>query len=649
MPGATGFHSVSPCKRDFMEEQLYAYTGRLLRVNLTQKRFAVEEIPRRTIEEYIGGRGFVIKYAYDEIRPGTDPLSPENKIIFAVGPLTGTRMPSSGRYVVGGLSPLTHAYIRSVSGGAFGARLKNAGYDVLIVEGSASDWTYLYITSEGVEFRDATPMLGLLTEETEAAIVSDIGNKKAKCCVIGPSGEKLVRHACIQSERRSAGRGGAGCILGAKKLKGIAIYGQEKQKLYREKEFNRLMADHVKTNIKGAHYSHFHPLGTTGGVELPYYLGIHPVQNFQKGVFEGIENLYPDAILASGYKVRDTGCWNCYMKCGSLFDVPEGPFQGSNYENPEYETMWAFGANCMNSDFTAILKANQICDDYGADTITTGNAVGFLAECLERGLIQRADINGVDLKWGDPEAIVEVARQIVDRESPAGEWVADGGVAHAAQVIGGGAAVFAIHAKGMELPAYDPRGAQAHGLGYATSPIGGSHQIGYSVQEIFGFPEVVDRFSAEDKGRHTIWSNRYIMIFDCAVSCGFANAFTESRLDFESCCHWLALATGMEAVFKNPEALNVIFDRIFNLERAFNLRMGFTAEDDTLPERMLAETIQDGASAGTIWHRRELIADYYRQRGWDLETGVPLRETLARLGLVHVADDLERELPKRDA
>jgi aldehyde:ferredoxin oxidoreductase len=625
-----------------MAGEVYGYTGRLLRVDLTRRSFAVEETPGALMAEYIGGRGFVARCVYDEIKPKTDPLGPENRLYFATGPLTGTRMPSSGRYVVGTLSPLTGAYIRAVSGGAFGAYLKFAGFDLLVVEGSAEEWCYLSITPRGVEFRDARPFCGLLTEPAEEAIRKDLGNPRARCAVIGPAGEKLVRHACIQTDRRSAGRGGVGCVMGAKRLKGIAVFGEARPRLFRPDDFDALMKAHVRRNHGGAYYAHFHPLGTTGGVGLTYSLGVHPVQNFRRGLFEGIQSLMPEAIHGLNYKRRDTGCWNCYMKCGSVFDVPDGPFRGQGYENPEYETMWSFGANCLNSDFAGILAANRVCDDFGADTISTGNAVAFLAECFEKGYIGAADLNGVALRWGDSAAMVAVARQIVNRESAAGNLIADGGVRHAAKVIGRDAPDFAMHAKGLELAAYDPRGLKGHGLGYAVSTIGGSHQIGYGVQELFGFPEKVDRFSAAEKGRHTLWANRYITIFDCAVACGFANAFTESRLDFATFGEWLTLATGMEEAFGDPERRTAAYDRIYNLEHAFNRRMGLTTADDSLPPRVLREPLPDGPSAGHLWPRDALVRDYYRVRGWDEETGVPRRATLEGLNLKTVADDLER-------
>ncbi len=618
------------------------YTGRLLRVDLERRRCAVEPVPETVIHDYLGGRGFTAKYRYDEIPPHTDPTGPANKLIFGVGPLTGTRMPSSGRYTVGCRSPHTGAIIRSVSGGGWGAMLKGAGYDALILEGAATDWVYLSVTADGVTFHDARPLLGLLTEETEAAMARQLGNARAKSVVIGPSGEKLVSFACIQTERRSAARGGVGCVMGSKRVKGIAAFGTQRVPLFDQAGFDELMKAHIKTNFKGAYYSRFHHLGTTGGIEHKHAIGIHPVKNFQRGFFEGIAALLVPGIDATGYKVRESGCWNCYMQCGSEFDVPDGPFKGRCYENPEYETMWAFGANCLNSNFAALLAASQLCDEYGVDSITTGNALAFLMECYDRGYITKDDLDGVQLRWGDAEAMVAVTRQLVTRGSRAAQWVADGGVRNAARVIGHDSADFAIQSKGLEFAAYDPRGLQAFGLGFATSNMGAHHQIGYSIQELFGYPEKVDRFSTEDKGRHTVWANRYITMFDCAVACGFPNAFTESRLDFQTYPEWLYHATGVEA-FRDRGYMDDLYDRIWTVERAFNMRNGFTAADDTMPKRLLEDVMSDGKSAGHVWAREPLLRDYYRVRRWDLNTGVPTPELLHDLRLDAVAEDLRRE------
>jgi aldehyde:ferredoxin oxidoreductase len=625
-----------------MNDVPFGYTGRLLRIDLGHQSWSVETIPEAIILGYLGGRGFTAKYCYDEIPPGTDPVGPGNKLIFAVGPLTGTRMPSSGRYAVGCRSPHTGAIIRSISGGGWGALLKAAGYDALILEGTAPDWVYLSVTADGVTFHDARHLLGMLADDTEHAISAEIANPRAKSVVIGPAGESLVSFACIQTERRSAARGGVGCVMGSKKVKGIAVYGTGKVKLFDQDRFDQTIKAHIKTNFKGAYYTRFHHLGTMGGIAHKHAIGIHPVKNFQRGFFEGIAPLLVPGIDATGYKTRDTGCWNCYMQCGSLFNVPDGPFKDQNVENPEYETMWGFGAHCMNADLAGLFAASTLCDDYGVDSITAGNAVGFLMECYEKGYITADDLNGVELTWGNVAGIVDVTRQIVTRSSRAGNWIADGGVRNAARIIGRDSADFAMHIKGLEFAAYDPRGLQAYGVGQATSNMGAHHQICYPIQELFGVPEPVDRFNPKDPGKLAVWSNRYIMMFDCSVACGFPNAFTESRIDFNSFPEWLYAATGIEA-FRDKASLEHIYDRIWVIERAFNMRNGFTAADDTMPKRLLEEPMPDGKSAGHVWHRQPLLEDYYRERRWTPETGVPTRALLDDLDLDHVATDLVRE------
>lgn len=618
------------------------YAGRLLRVDLSRHAATVEPIPEATLVDFLGGRGLTAKYCYDEIPPGTDPLGPGNKLIFATGPLTGTRMPSSGRYAVGCRSPHTGAIIRSISGGGWGAMLKASGFDMLVLEGTAPDWVYLSVTESGVSFHDARHLLGQLAEPTEAAVAAELGNPRTKTVVIGPAGERLVTFACIQTERRSAARGGVGCVMGSKRVKAISAFGTEKPRLFDQARFDQVMKAHIQTNFKGEYYKRFHHLGTTAGISHKHAIGIHPVKNFQRGVFEQVAALLPPAIDATGYKVKESGCWNCYMQCGSVFDVPDGAFRGKGYENPEYETMWSFGAHCLNSDFAGLLEANRICDDHGVDSITAGNAVGFLMECYDRGYISADDLDGVELRWGDARAMTDVTRQIVTRSSRAGNWIADGGVRNAARIIGRDSASFAIHIKGLEFAAYDPRGLQAYGVGQATSNMGAHHQISYPIQELFGFPEKVDRFSSDDVGRHAVWANRYIMIFDCAVACGFPNAFTESRLDFQSFPEWLYLATGSEA-FHDAAYLDDLYDRIWTVERAFNMRNGFTAADDTMPPRLLEEAMPDGKSAGHVWSRDRALKDYYLARRWNPETGVPTRALLRDLRLENIAEDLARD------
>ncbi|MEG2929648.1 MAG: aldehyde ferredoxin oxidoreductase family protein [Oscillospiraceae bacterium] len=621
-----------------MENEIYGYTGKLLRVNMTTKTGTVEEIPRKVYSDYLGGRGLVAKYCYDEIPKDVNPTGPENKIFFALGPLTGTHFPASGRYVVGGFSPHSLSYTRSVSGGAWGANLKWAGYDMLIIEGASDTWQYIYVTENGVEFKDAQDLCGLSTEETEEKIIEKLDNPRAKVATIGPSGEKMVTMACVQTERRSAGRGGIGCLMGSKKLKGIAVFGTNKQKLYNEERFNQRCKEFVQTNIKSPWYAHFHPYGSTTGCDMTYNIGILPIKNWQMSTHPDMPKLLEEGVISEHTKVKDTGCYNCYLQCGSVHDVKEGPFKGEGYDNPEYETMWAFGANCLNFDFKAILKANQICDNCGIDTMTTGTCVAFLMECYEKGYITKDDINGVDLKWGDGVAMCEIVQQIADRSSPMGEACANGGVRHCAQVVGHGSEKFAMHAKGLELAAYDPRGAKAHGVGYATSPIGGSHQTGYGMAEIFGMPEKVDRYTPYGKGKYTVYSQRFIMCCDTAVTCGFPTGFTPEALNFETFRDWVTMAAGPMDSMATKETMFDAFDRIFNVETLINIRHGVGDESNDLPDRLKEEKMPDGYAKGNVWERDILIKEYYEAREWT-EKGVPKKELLERLGLTQAVKE----------
>lgn len=621
-----------------MSEKLYGYTGKLLRVNLSNHSYAAENIPRRIYNDYIGGRGLLAKYCYDEIPKGINPLDVENKVFFALGPLTGTNFPASGRYVVGGYSPHSKTYTRSVSGGAWGANLKWAGYDMLILEGASDAWEYLYITEEGVEFRNAQKLLGLTTGDTEEAVVEELGNKRAKVISIGPAGEKLVTMACVQTENRSAGRGGIGCILGSKKVKGIAVYGQTKPVLYDEERFKARCKEFVQTNIKSPWYQHFHPYGTTTGCDLTYDIGILPIKNWQMSTHEEMPRLLEEGVIAEHTKVKDTGCYNCYMQCGSIHNVESGPFKGEGYENPEYETMWAFGPNCLNFDFNAILAANKICDDKGVDTISTGSCVAFLMECYDRGYVDKEDLNSVEPVWGDSVAMCEIVNQIADRSSKLGDACADGGVRHCAEVVGYGSARFAMHAKGLEMAAYDPRGAKAHGVGYASSPIGGSHQIGYGMAEIFGMPEKVDRYSVYGKGKYTVYSQRFMLCSDTAVTCGFPTGFTPEALNFDTYRDWITMATGPMESLKTEESMYEVFDRIFNVETLINIRHGIDGKYNVLPDRLKYEKMPDGYAKGNVWEEEILMQEYYKERGWN-EDGIPKKELLENLGLHDAVDE----------
>jgi len=352
------------------------YTGNILRVDLTSGKVKTESLPEELIKLYLGGRGLGTKILYDEVKAGTDPLSPANKLVFANGPLTGTIAQSCSRWMVITKSPLTGAIIRSTAGGSFGAELKSAGFDVLIVEGKSDKPVYLWIKDDQVEIRDAAKLKGLLSDDTASAIRKELQDEKVKVAAIGPAGEKLVRFAAIVDDRRTASRGGVGTVMGSKNLKAIAVRGSKKIELADRAQVQEVTKSQVTVSQESHLFHGFSHLGSPGVTVLLHELGIYPVRNFQDGVLEGFHgNLTPDKLEETF--VKDAHCHNCYIHCGSIMKVADAPGTMTEAEGPEYETMWSFGGMVGNNDLQIVYKANQICDDYGVDTISAGSSIGF--------------------------------------------------------------------------------------------------------------------------------------------------------------------------------------------------------------------------------------------------------------------------------
>ena len=457
-----------------MGELNKGYMGKMLRVNLTTGKVETEPLPEKLAKLYVGGRGIGARLLYDEVKPGTEPLSPDNKLIFPNGPLTATPAQSCSRWMVVTKSPQTGAIIRAVAGGGFGAALKTAGYDVLIVEGKAAKPVYLWIKDDKVEIRDAGKLWGLLVDDTTAAIRKELGDERVKVATIGPAGEKLVRFSAIVDGRRTASRGGVGTVMGSKNLKAIAVRGTKKVALADWPKLKELIRAQAVKFRAGKNFQAFSHLGTLTGASVTHALGIYPVRNFQDGVLEGIENLHPNKC--EEIFVKDAYCHNCYFHCGSILKVKSGPYATGEVEGPEYETMYSFGGMVGNNDMGMIVEANRICDDYGVDTISAGATIAFAMELYEKGILGREDLDGIDLTWGNQEAIIALLRKIVTREG-VGYLLAEGSK-KAAEKIGRGAEKYAMQVKGLEYPGYDPRAMKASGLNLATANFGAAHTVG---------------------------------------------------------------------------------------------------------------------------------------------------------------------------
>ncbi|MCX6009919.1 MAG: aldehyde ferredoxin oxidoreductase family protein [Chloroflexi bacterium] len=607
-----------------------SYTGKLLRVNLSNRESHIEDIPEQLLKDFLGGRGLAVRYLYSELKAGVEALGPDNKLLFMMGPLGATTVMSVSRMAVVTKSPLTGCVAKSIVGGNFGAFLKFAGFDGVIVEGKAKKPTYIHIDGNGVHILDADEIWGLDTEETQMKLRQLHGTSTKAIC-IGPSGEKLVRYAVVISDLRCGGRTGVGTVMGAKKLKAIAVNSSGPLSVYDPQQFKSLAREQIeglRTSPRRIQMTDFGTSYLTLGFEK---MGIFPVKNFQEGHLEGVEKISDEAFAK--IKIKNDGCWGCMTKCGQVRKVTEGPYAGVVSEGPDYETIWALGGNLANIDLASLIAADSLCDRLGIDTISAGNAIGFACELFERGIITKKDTDGLDLTWGNHGDMLKLVEKIGRREG-FGELLGEG-TKRAAEHIGKGAEAYAMHVKGLEIPAYEPRAVKGYGLIFATSNIGASHMYGRPREELAG---KADRFADEGKGKDIARNQIAQAVEDSVVQCSFtpATGFTpESRGKF------LVAATGFNE-FSDPAYLDLIGERILCLERSFNVREGFSRKDDTLPARMLTEPLKNaGPATGQVIKLDTLLDEYYDALGYSPQ-GIPTTEKLRQIGLEWVIEDINR-------
>ncbi|MGQ9522402.1 MAG: aldehyde ferredoxin oxidoreductase family protein [Anaerolineae bacterium] len=608
---------------------MYGWNGRILRVNLTTGKTSVEEVDPRIARDFIGGRGWAIRYLYDEIDPRVDPFSPENKLVFATGPLTATPVPTGNRYMVTTKSPLTGAISCSNSGGFFPTEMKRTGFDMFIFEGVAERPVYLWVNDDRVELRPADHLWGRTVFETEDILRAET-DPRARVACIGPAGERRALIAAIMNEKhRAAARSGVGAVMGSKNLKAVVVRGTRRIPLAYPKELQAL-ADQVVEEVKQAVAAGKATLRTYGTAYVPPVtneVGILPTYNFRTGVFHGAEAI-SGRTLNQKYLVRPKACYGCPIACGRVTRV-EDPVFGGEGEGPEYETIGSLGSACGVDNLAAITKANYICNELGLDTISAGVTIACAMEMYELGLIPESDI-GRPLRFGDGEAVVEMVRLAGLREG-FGDLIAQGSYRLASHY---GHPEFSMSAKKQEFPAYDPRGAKGMGLLYATSNIGASHMAGDTAyMEVFGVPKKVDPLSWEDKPRLVKYFEDIFTIIDAAGLCVFLSIryLFEPTYNVEPVriSRLMEYATGAGY---DEETLLKAGERVYNLERMFLVRAGFSRADDTLPPRMLREPMPEGPAKGHVVELDQMLPEYYRLRGWD-ENGVPTPEKLAELGL----------------
>ncbi|HET6475252.1 MAG TPA: aldehyde ferredoxin oxidoreductase family protein [Thermoleophilia bacterium] len=614
------------------------WQGRLLRVDLERRTASSEPIDRAVLEKYVGGRGLGVWYLSQEVDPKVDPLSPDNKLIFATGPLTGTSAPAGSRQMLVTKSPLTGAIATSNTGGYFGAEMKFAGYDVVIVEKAATAPVYLWIEDDRVEFHSAEDVWGREVSATTDILVGET-HEEAKVMCIGPAGENLVKISAIMNDMgRAAGRSGVGAVMGSKKLKAIVVRGTQGIRVADPAGFVQAVQDvrdHELLNqfmtVTVAEY------GTSDVVEFSNEFGLLPTRNFQQGTFEGAAAIGGTAV--SRYNLKGIGktkaCFGCPTACGRVTAVENGRFKGRG-EGPEYETLGSLGAVCGISDLEAVLKSNYLCNELGMDTISAGVTMACAMELVEKGYVSEDEV-GRPLSFGDGEAVVELLQKTALREG-FGDALAEGSYRLA---DGYGHPELSMTVKKLEFPNYDPRGGNGFALAYATQSRGACH-IRNEVHcvEFFGISllgitqdegENVDRFTSEGKAEIAKQIQDYYCMIDSSGMCNFLVIAMPHAVAFMGL---IEKATGID--FGGLDGFLRAGEAIFNLERLFNLGAGLTSADDTLPRRMLEEPFVEGASKGHVPKLDVMLPEYYALRGWDGD-GVPTPERLAELGVGSVA------------
>lgn len=589
--------------------QSYA-EARILYVSLSGSKTRTEAIHPDIHRQYLGGRGLGVKLLYDNLEPGTDPLSPENLLIFAVGPSTATSIPTAGRFEVITKSPQTGTIFDSNCGGYFGPQLRRAGYAAIVFEGKAETPVYLWVNDENVEIREASEIWGQDTERTTDRLL-ELTDAKAQVACIGPAGENLVKMAAIINDKhRAAGRGGVGTVMGSKRLKAVVVKGTKSVGVDDKERLKEAVARARRLIKKNAVTDKSLPIyGTAVLVNVINEYGMLPTHNFQEGTFNDAEGISGEKLLER-LSVRTYNCYGCPIGCGRISRA-----YGKEVGGPEYESIWALGPQCGINDLEWITEANHHCNLMGLDTISVGSTIGCAMELVERGKLEAS------LNFGDKIGLLETIEDIAHRRG-FGNDLAEGSLRLARKY---GLPEIAMQVKGLEIPAYDPRGVQGHGLGYATSNRGGCHLRSYLIgPEILGSPVLLDRDRTEGKADLVVLYQNLSAAMDSMVVCRFTN-FAWTVDDY---AEMLSAGSGLEISGKD---LLMIGERIYSLERMFNNREGFTKKDDLLPSRF-SEPLPEGNSRNRVSHSNELLAEYYKLRGWD-EEGHPTEKTLQKLGL----------------
>lgn len=622
------------------------YMGRILRVDLSTGEITVERPDARFYRTYVGGWGFVAYYLLKETAPGVDALGPDNLLVFAGGPVTGAPVAGGGRSVVGAKSPLTGGFGAAEAGGWFGAELRQAGFDAVVIRGRAERPVYLWIKDGRAELRPAERLWGMLTADAEAAIRAELGDERVRVAQIGPAGEQLSRIACVMHDvNRAAGRAGLGAVMGAKQLKAVAVRGTGRVPLA-DGEALASVARWFARHYRQGWGKDLQDKGTANGVEYLQATGGLPTRNFQEGTFAGAAAITGERMRDTILKDRDS-CYACPVRCKRVVQVAWGSYRADPvYGGPEYETIGALGSSCGVDDLAAIAHGNALCNAYGLDTISCGVAIAWAMECFERGLLTAADTGGLELRFGDAEAMLHLVEAMGRREG-FGRLLGEGAY-RAAQTVGRGSEAFVMHVKGQEIPMHEPRIKFTLGLGYAVSPTGADHnhnlhdtaytnEGGIASVRPLG---VLEPLPATTLGPAKARLARAAIPMKTLVNClGFCG-FVDTMFDAEHRLQMVRAITGWDTSLYE---LHQAGERAYALARAYNAREGFTAADDCIPARFF-EAFRDGPSAGNALPKDEFEqtrALFYGMMGWDEQTGAPTAARLHELGVGWVVEAMQ--------
>jgi aldehyde:ferredoxin oxidoreductase len=612
------------------------YGGRILTLDLSTGLSQIDTIEESFARLYLGGNGFAARLLYNRLQPGIDPYSPRNSLVLAVGPVTDSNMPGNSRMCVASKSPLTGLFFDSTFGGRFPCTFKRTGFDALVITGQAPRPVYVLLTPDGVQIKPADALQGTLTAECVRRLHMLEGEDADVTC-IGPAGENLVRYAAMahywKNRGAIAGRGGMGAVLGSKRVKAIVVSGNRKTDIADQAALNALYKSTYSGMLTGT--KALSTFGTAVLVNPINTMGALGTKNLAAEVFSQAESISGE-YFKDHYWERDTTCLKCPVACGKDFKVEEGEFAGTRWKMPEYESIFALGSMLENANAPSLIKANELCDQLGMDTISMGVTLAFAMECAERGLLTRRDV-GRELRWGDYQAMLQLIEDTAYRRG-FGEWLAEGSC-RLAERLGQEAHKYLYAVKGLELPAHSARALKGMSIGYATATRGGSH---HDTRPTMQYRPEFDHSTIEGKAEYAVRSQHYTAIGDSLVLCRFTGERGFGMLLNEE---FVKMVNGVTGFGLSLEDLERTGERIINLERAFNVREGVRRQDDLLPYRVMHEPIPFGPSKGRYCPPSELdqmLEQYYTLRCWNAD-GIPTAERLAALGLDDVISTMQEQ------